>query len=158
MNGQTPRPSPEASPSPPPRTAFWTAELPGGTFTVANNTISSVSIHDYQLEGGVARVTEVSIGTTGSVQARFYVIDQGAPTPGVPGASAVEFLEQKAREATERVTPALGDSGQKVTKSYPITTHAHTVVFRLESREILRRLFESAQSSWMMRKSETFKP
>lgn len=126
---------------------------------MANNTISSVSIHEYFLEGGVARVTEVSIGTIGSVQARFYVIDQGLPTPAIPGASsAADFLEQKAREATERLNPGMGEASQKVTKSYPVTTHAHTVEYRLQSRDMLRRLFESAQSSWMMRKSETFKP
>jgi len=162
------RPSPGASGSPSPSASatpvvgavgtFWTAELPAGTYTVIHDAVASISWHEYTLEGGASRVSEVCIDTRGSAIARFYVIEPATVTTSGPGASTVNFLEEKAREAQQRVTAGASDVWQKVIKTYPVTTHAHTVEYRLESREMLRRLFENAQTSWMRRKNDTFKP
>ncbi len=149
---QTPSPTPEdTSPGRP----FWRAELPGGTYVVALAAISSVSIHEYLVDGA-ARVTEVSVDTLGSVQARFYYIEPNTPSaPGGIGQSTVDFLEAKAREGLDRSGT---DVWKKVVKKHPEATHAHTVEFRLQSKDEANSLFKSLDEAWRRGRGANFKP
>ena len=52
---------------------FWQASLPGGEFVVALDRISSISKHEYVLDGNLL-VTEVSIDTNGNALTRIYQI------------------------------------------------------------------------------------
>lgn len=147
---QTPSPAP-----PPDRPGFWRAELEGGTYTVALGSIASVSIHEYLVEQA-ARVTEVVIDTMGSVQARFYFIEPNLPdAPGGVGQSAIDLVKDRTAMALDRTGT---DAWKKVVKSYPAATHAHTVEYRLGSKETLQRLFRDVEACWMNGRGHTFKP
>ncbi|HRJ71092.1 MAG TPA: hypothetical protein PLS03_02640 [Terrimicrobiaceae bacterium] len=147
----------EASPTPGQlRRGIWTAELPGGTYVVRLSAITSVSIHEYVVDGS-ARVSEVNVGTIGSELVRFYFIEPNIPqTPNGIGQSAVELAKDRAKEVISRA--GADDVWQKVAKNYPTTTHARTVEYRLADKETLKKLFESVQDSWVNNRAATFKP
>lgn len=137
------------------RFPLWTATLPAGTYAIALNSISSVSQHEYLVDGA-ARVSEVTISATGPSLARFYFIEPvAAQSPVGLGQSIVESAKERAAMLTERT--GTGEVWTRVVKSYPATTHAHTVEYRLESREQLDALFRSALDSWKWNRSAHFK-
>jgi hypothetical protein len=147
----------EASPTPDQvRPGTWRAELPGGKYIVRLAAITSVSLHEYVVDGA-ARVAEVNIATSGSELARFYYIEPYPPKPPVPAAQkALDAIENKAKEASARFET--GDLRAKVVKSYPTTTHAHTVEYRLLDRESLNKLFNSIEAAWLSGRAGSFKP
>jgi hypothetical protein len=147
----------EASPTPDQlRRVIWRAELPGGEYIVRLSAITSVSLHEYVVDG-VARATEVNIATFGSELARFYFLEPYPPKPPVAAAQrALDAIENKAKEATARVE--IGDLPAKVVKSYPTTTHAHTVEYRLADRESVNKLFKSIEDAWLNGRAGSFKP
>lgn len=148
---QTPTPDPNS-----PERGTWTADLPGGTYIVMLSAITSISQHEYVVDGA-ARVTEVNINTLGPIIARFYFIEPNAPQmPDGIGQSGVEMLKEKTAEAMGRTG---GDEAwSKVMKNYPTTTHAGTVEYRLSSLESLGKLFKSVERSWLGKKPGKFKP
>lgn len=152
LHAQQPSPTPEETPL---NRRVWKAEMPGGTYTVALSAITSVSSHEYVVDN-TARVTEVTVGTIGSVLARFYFIEPNTPqTPNGIGQSTIDFMQQKLTDAAERTGT---DSWKKVVKNYPTTTHAHTVEYRVETKETLEKLRQSLETSWFRGRGETFKP
>ncbi|MEO7932662.1 MAG: hypothetical protein ABIT76_05840 [Chthoniobacterales bacterium] len=151
-SAQTPSPSPETLP----RQGFWRAVLPGGVFRVRLDRIQSVSTHEYTIEP-LTRVTELTIDTGGAVVTRFYYLEILTPqTPMGLGQSAVDLVKEKAEEAANTVS---GDAGiwKKVTKIYPSTTHAHTVEYRVESKDDIRKLMSSAEKAWSTNHGEEIK-
>jgi hypothetical protein len=147
----------EASPTPDQlRRGIWRAELPGGEYIVRLSAITSVSLHEYVIDGA-ARVAEVNIATSGSELARFYFLEPYPPKPPVAaGQRALDAIENKAKEASARFET--GDLRVKVVKSYPTTTHAHTVEYRLSDRESLNKLFKSIEDAWLKERAGSFKP
>jgi hypothetical protein len=148
----------EASPTPSDqlRRGIWRAELPGGEYIVRLSAITSVSLHEYVVDGA-ARVAEVNIATSSSELARFYYIEPYPPKPPVPaGQKALSAIENKAKEASARFES--GDLRTKVVKSYPTTTHARTVEYRLSDRESLSKLFNSIEDAWLNGRAGSFKP
>jgi hypothetical protein len=138
------------------RFTYWKAELPGGTYVVSHAAISSISMSNYVVDG-VLRVTEVAVGTMGSVQGRFYFIEESLPSsPVVVGQSALEDLKARAREVLHRVEGV--DPEGEVVKNYPTSTHAHTVEFRLTKLEDLQRLYQNLEDSFLNRRTATFRP
>jgi len=169
-----PTPPPNASPSPSPSTTpdpdapmpgapefetitYWKAELPGGTYIIAHDSVNGVSSHEYVLDGA-ARVTEVNISTSGVMQPRFYYIEP--LTPNVPtnaGQGAADRAKSALEEAASRLLP--GDPvWAKVIKMYPTTTHAGTIEYRIETKQQLENLYKSLESSWIAGRSEIFRP
>jgi hypothetical protein len=150
---------PTASPSPTPtrlQRGVWQADLPGGKYIVRLSAITSVSIHEYIVDNA-ARVAEVNIGTAGSELVRFYVIEPNVPkAPGGIGQSVIDKAQEKANELLDRTK--MDATWSKVMKSYPTTTHAHTIEYRLPTRESLDKLFESIQDSWLNQRAAVFKP
>jgi hypothetical protein len=147
----------ESSPTPDQlRRGIWRAELPGGEYIVRLSAITSVSLHEYIVDGA-ARVAEVNISTSGSQLARFYYIEPYPPKPPLPaGQKVLSALEDKAKEVSARVET--DDTRAKVVKSYPTTTHAHTVEYRLTDRESLNKLFNSIEEAWLNGRAGSFKP
>jgi len=134
---------------------IWRAELPGGTYNVALSSITSISGHEYVVDNA-ARVTEVTIATSGSSLARFYFIEPNVPqAPGGIGQATLEFAKEKMNEAADR---AGSDVWKKVVKNYPTSTHAHTIEYRIESKDTLQKLQRSAEKSWMDGRGGTFRP
>jgi hypothetical protein len=141
---QTPTPSPT-----PTRIPMWRCDLPGGTYEVAIRSIISVSTHEYLVDG-VGHVTEMNIDTPGNLEVRFYYIEPLATaTPDNIGETAVDKLQQLADAAASRVAPG-EPPWEKVIKTYPATTHAHTVEYRLDSLDQLQSLFNSAEQAFRL--------
>ncbi|MEO8045570.1 MAG: hypothetical protein ABI674_11755 [Spartobacteria bacterium] len=139
-------PSPSSSATPVPRTPYWRCELPGGTYEVAIRAIVSVSSHEYIVDGA-ARVNEVNVDTQGNMAVRFYFIEPtAAKSPLGVGQSAVDRMSDLAKEAGQRV--GADRIWERVVKTYPTTTHAHSVEYRVESEEQLKQIFTSAQSAF----------
>jgi hypothetical protein len=151
LSAQTPTPTPDT----PSDRGVWRAQLPGGTFVVALSAITSVSSHEYVVDNS-ARVTEVTVATTGSLIGRFYFLEPNVPdAPGGIGQSAITFMQDKLNEGAERTGT---DVWKKVVKSYPTSTHAHTVEYRIDSKEVLQKLFKNVETAWLRGRGDTFKP
>lgn len=140
---QNPAPSGAQQPAPQVNTTrqIWRANLPGGTYEIVVGAILSVSSHEYVVDGA-ARVTEVNVDTSGQFAVRFYYIEpsvQGGPN-GL-GTATIGKVQNLLTEAAER---SGNDAWKKVVKSYPATTHARTVEYRVASKESLTKIFTSA--------------
>jgi hypothetical protein len=132
----------------------WQCELPGGAYVVDTTKIASVSTHEYLVDGA-ARVTELTIATDSGVTARFYYLE---PVAGGPGGRAQELLnriEERAGMVTERA--GTDQVWRKVVKSYPTTTHAHTVEYRLEDKAQIQKIFNSVMDAWRNNKDLSLK-
>jgi alkaline phosphatase len=141
--GSSPTPTPG-----PTRTALWRCDLPGGVYEVAVRSIISVSTHEYVVDGA-ARVTEMNIDTGGNTEVRFYYMEPVvATTPDGIGQSTLDRAKSLANEVASRLSPGDEPPWEKVVKSYPTTTHAHTVEYRLESLDDLQKLFNSADTAF----------
>lgn len=153
LRGQQPTPTPSDEPLS--LRGVWRAEMPGGIYVVALSSITSVSSHEYVVDN-TARVTEVTIDTTGNVVARFYYIEPNIPhPPGGVGQSTINFVQDKLLETTDRMDV---DVWKKVIKNYPTTTHAHTVEYRVDSKKTLEELQKSIETAWLRARGATFRP
>jgi len=148
----------QSTPAPTPlRNGVWRAQMPAGDYIVRLAAITSVSQQEYVVDGN-NRVTEVDIATQGSEIARFYYIEPNIPqTPNGIGQSAINEAADKLKEGMSRI-PGTDDLWKKVVKNYPTSTHAHTIDYRLESKDTLKKLFDSIQDAWLNTRSGTFKP
>ena len=147
----------QPTPAPTPlRNGVWRAQMPAGDYIVRLASITSVSQQEYVVDGN-ARVTEVDIATQGSEIARFYFIEPNVPqSPNGIGQSAINEVQDKVKEGISR---AGGDDiWRKVVKNYPTSTHANTIDYRLDSKDSLKKLFDSIQDAWLNTRSGTFKP
>lgn len=146
--------SPSASPTPSSAVInTWRCVLPGGIYEVNVRSIISVSSHEYIVDAG-ARVTEVNLDTAGALVARFYYLEPLTPTtPTGFGAATVAKAQSLLSQATSNTA---ADAWQKVVKNYPSTTHAHTVEYRLTSKEDLTNLFNSLDNAFRSGKAGTF--
>ena len=139
-NGGTPDPN-----APGTRVPLWICNTPGGTYEVALRSIVSVSTCEYLVDG-IVHVTEVNVDTQGNMAVRFYYLEPVTPnSPVGVGQSAVD----KAQEIAQQLADQSGqDVWQKVIKSYPTTTHAHTIEYRVDSKEDLLKIFTSAEQAF----------
>ncbi len=154
VQAQTPAPSATPTPAPTAHIPIWHCELPGGTYEVAIRAIVSVSMHEYVVDGA-ARVNEVNVDTTGNMAVRFYYLEPtGAKSPLGIGQSAIDRASDLAKEAGQRV--GADQIWQRVVKSYPTTTHAHTIEYRVADEEQLKKIFSSAQSAFQSGTTTTF--
>lgn len=146
-------PNPQATPAPGTAMPMWRANLPGGSYSVALRSIVSVSTHEYIVDGA-ARVTEVNIDTTGAALVRFYYIEPNTPaSPLGIGSGTIEKAQQLLQEGAERSGQ---DVWKKVVKSYPTTTHARTIEYRLESKDTVTKIFTSAEAAFRLNKNTVF--
>jgi hypothetical protein len=152
--GQANSPPPSPSPS---RIPMWRADLPGGTYEVAIRSIISVSTHEYVVDG-VARVTELNIETPGTIEVRFYYLEPVVSTSPIGiGQSTLDKIQELAQEANSRVNPGDEPPWEKVVKSYPTTTHAHTVEYRLDSKDDVQNLFNSVEQAFRLNQNTEIK-
>jgi len=125
---------------------FWEVELQGGRFMARLDTISSVSQHQYIVDGA-ARVYEVTIDTNGSQTARFYYIEPvGENSPLSIGKNAIDRLKSVAEGATSRT--GMDEVWTQVIKNYPATTHARTAEYRIQSKGILDTIYGHVRKVW----------
>jgi hypothetical protein len=115
--------------------------------------ITAVSRHEYVVDV-IARVNEVNVDTQGNMAARFYFIEPNTPkAPAGIGQSALDRASELAREVAQQTN---GDEAWKrVVKSYPTTTHAHTIEYRVKSQDQLNKIFSSVQAAFETGKGST---
>lgn len=143
---------------------WWDCTLPGGNFTVHIGKITSVSMHQYivkaptQSAGATplpSRVYEVNVATDTAQVTRFYYIESA-----VDGGQSniVKTGIDRLNDVAGRLADKTGSAKfwHLVQKDYPQTTHAHTVEFRLDSKEDLDRLFGSVKRCWMVGRGARF--
>jgi hypothetical protein len=142
----TPAPATGTSTSRP--DALWRCTLPGGEYLVALRSIASISTHEYIVDGA-AQVTELTVATNSSVEARFYYLEPvtNSSTPALGTASTLQAMQQHVYDLA--TSQAGGDPvWEKVIKNYPATTHAHTVEYRLSTKENLQQIYQSLEQAW----------
>ena len=136
------------------RVAQWRCQLQGGYFAVAVQEMVSVSMHEYIVDGS-ARVTEANIDTKGNALVRFYHIEPLTPqSPLAVGQTVINKVEDLRKELAQRTGQE--EVWKKVVKTYPVSTHAHTIDYRIESKETLRKLVESADLALKHARDTTF--
>lgn len=124
---------------------FWTVSLPGGEYTVALDRISSVSIHEYVLDLNNI-VTEVVVDTNGRALARFYHVRSVLEDVG---SGAGGRIVERGKEIVERAGQRTGTNAADLPpKSYPTTSHAGMIEYRLKNLNDLKAIFHSAQGAW----------
>ena len=134
----------------------WQCSLPGGEYSVNLNSISSISKHSYVLDGTLL-VTEVTIDTTGSALARFYYIE---PITKDTNFNALARIQQRAKELQGRAQQRSGSAtkiDEMAQKSYPTTTHARTIEFRIVNEIELNALYRSLFRAWDSGQGRTFR-
>jgi len=150
LHAQTPPPEPnttenEKSGDSSGPNRFWQATLPGGHYMVALDRISSVSRHQYVLDGTLL-VDEVTVDSLGQALARFYFI---APLTDGANTNAATQLANRSKELIDKAAQRAGTGVQDmVIKKYPDTTHARTIEYRLLSEQELASLHNSVRNSW----------
>ena len=124
--------------------------------------VQSISTQEYITTN--FRVIELNIVTQGSALLRIYysrplrpgelqqAMSDGLGAAGIPGGSSiiqrplppqVQTMADRAAGVSKAVT------GTEVMKEYPIATHAHTIEFRIGSREELLELYQELKRHWL---------
>ncbi|MDB4362326.1 hypothetical protein N9Z46_09385, partial [Akkermansiaceae bacterium] len=116
----------------------WECSLPGGEYSVNLGAITSVSKHSYVLDGTLL-VTEATVDTTGTALARFYYIE---PITKDTTFNALARIQKRAEELRNRGQSRTGTKADEMAqKSYPTTTHARTIEFRIMNEVELNALY-----------------
>jgi hypothetical protein len=132
----------------------WECSLPGGEYSVNLGAITSVSKHSYVLDGTIL-VTEVTVDTTGTALARFYYIE---PITKDTTFNALARLQKRAEQLRNRGQQRSGTKADEmVQKSYPTTTHARAIEFRIMNEVELNALYGSLYRAWNSGKGRTFR-
>ena len=143
--------------------AIYGIEFPkeSRTYYGSEADVQSISTQDYIT--GNFRVIELNIVTQGTALLRIYHIrplrsgelqqamSDGLGATGIPGSSIiqrplppqVQAIADRAASVSEVVT------GTEVMKEYPMATHAHTIEFRIGSRNELLELHEELKKHWL---------
>ncbi|MEJ6578812.1 MAG: hypothetical protein QNL33_10625 [Akkermansiaceae bacterium] len=132
----------------------WEASLPGGEYSVNLGNITSISKHSYVLDGTLL-VTEVTVDTTGTSLARFYFME---PITKDTEFNALARFQKRAEELRNRAQSRAGTQADEMAqKSYPTTTHAKTIEFRIMHEGTLNALYGSLYRAWDSGKGRTFR-
>ena len=132
---------------------FWQATLPGGSFLVALSKITSVSKHQYLLDGTLI-VTEVTIDTLGDSLVRIYHLRPAAEDSTLSGPSRIV---ERGRDLLDRAGQRTGtDPNSQVHKKYPLTTHSKTIEFRVQDEATLDALLGSVRTAWIKGRGRRF--
>ena len=132
----------------------WECSLPGGEYSVNLGAITSVSKHSYILDATLL-VTEVTVDTTGTALARFYYIE---PITKDTTFNALARIQKRAEQLRNRGQTRTGiQADEMAQKSYPTTTHARTIEFRIMNEVELNTLYGSLYQAWTSGKGRTFR-
>ena len=132
---------------------FWQGALPGGSYMVALSRITSISKHEYLLDGNLI-INEVTIDTIGSATLRVYQI---TPAAQYGTLATGRKIVERGKDLLDRAGQRTGaDIANMVQKQYPTTTHAKTIEFRVKDLGTLEALLSSARSAWVSGKGRKF--
>jgi hypothetical protein len=143
---------------------WWDCSLPGGNYCLSIGKITSVSMHQYIVKTPTqaasatplpTRVYEVNIATDTAMVTRFYYIETATDGGSLSTVkTGLDRLGEVANQAAERTGTA--KYWQMVQKDYPLSTHAHTIEYRVESMDDLNRLYGSVKRSWLTGRGARF--
>jgi hypothetical protein len=128
-----------------PAAGYLVVTTAGGEWICDRRDVMSVSCHTYELAGSV-RVWEVTVSERSSNSVRFYYTKPIAMDTAHTGSPSEEGSGGKLDTLTGQSTsaPPGQSSGEDkanlkvpVRKSYPETTHAHTIEYRVKDHEEL---------------------
>lgn len=132
---------------------FWQASVSGGHYMVALDRIANISMQEYLLDGSLV-VNEVTIDAGGRALARFYYIE---PVTNSIGRDEVSRVTQRGREMIDRAADKAGtDVHNMAQKTYPGTTHAGMIEYRILNRDDLDALYSSLRKAWESGKGRKF--
>ena len=144
--------------------AIYGIEFPEETRTYYGSEASVQSISTQEYITTNFRVIELNVVTQGSALLRIYysrplrlgelqqAMSDGLGATGITGGSSiiqrplppqVQAIADRAAGVSEAVT------GTEVMKEYPIATHAHTIEFRIGSRDELLDLHQELKKHWL---------
>jgi hypothetical protein len=148
--------------------ALFGIEFPGDARSYHAREASVLSISKQEYVTAAFRVIEVNIVTNGPALLRIYhsrplkpgeltsALGNVAQASGLPGSSIIqtplppqiESMANRANKVADTIT------SQTVIKEYPLATHAHTIEFRVSSRNELLALHDELTKHWL--KEPTF--
>lgn len=142
---------------------YWEAKISdGGSYMVALDAVSSIGFHTYTVDG-LLEVTETSIDTEGTALARFYYIEkwEDTTTPAQGITEKVKPAIDAAKKAKETLETLAGTSvnpieSLKVTKNYPLTTHAKTIEYRLATKAEVKKIYDSISKALKENLNQTY--
>ncbi len=138
------------------RNRFWECNVGGGNYMVALSRISSVSRHQYVLDGTLL-VDEVTIDTTGQALVRFYFIAPISSQSNTGTGNAAQRLVERGKGLVDRGGEITGsDAHNMVHKKFPLTTHAKQVEYRVLTKEALGALYSSVKTAWVQGRGRSF--
>ena len=144
--------------------AIYGIEFPEETRTYYGSEAGVQSISTQEYITNNFRVIELNVVTQGSALLRIYysrplrpgelqqAMSDGLGATGITGGSSiiqrplppqVQAIADRAAGVSEAVT------GTEVMKEYPIATHAHTIEFRIGSRDELLDLHQELKKHWL---------
>ncbi|MDP4611960.1 MAG: hypothetical protein NWT02_12290 [Opitutales bacterium] len=142
--------------------AIFGIEFPeaGRSFLAQENTVMSISLQQYIT--GNYNVIELNIVTSSSALTRIYhsrtvkpaeiqaALADGAAAAGAPSSIIQKPLPPQIQKLADRAAGAQeAMTSSTVIKDYPIATHAHTVEYRLSSRQELLDLHDELKKHWL---------
>lgn len=143
--------------------ALFGIEFPGDARSFYAREASVLSISKQEYVTAAFRVVEVNVVTNGPALLRIYhsrplkpgelssALTDAVEAAGVPGSSLipqslppqVAAISQRAGQVADSIT------SQTVVKEYPHATHAHTIEFRVASRNELLALHDELKKHWL---------
>ncbi len=126
---------------------YISVTTPGGEYIVDRRDVSSLSAHNYEIDGGM-RVWELTVSERSANTVRFYYT-KAIPTEPVKGGNPdqegvggkLDSLDGKDAKASPGKKDTESTLKVPVRKSYPATTHAHTIEFRVGTLEELDEVY-----------------
>jgi hypothetical protein len=151
-------PAPPSGPVGKPVEDVWVLQMqnPPREYAVRMTALQAVTVQEYDLrrDGGVHRVVELTVETTGGNRARFFWEDDAKPLVKLP-----DELEQKRAEVQKAVQQATGveindPKATRVTKDYPVATQSTWAEFKLCSESDVRELHQQLMQMWTGKKRD----
>lgn len=143
--------------------ALFGIEFPGDARSFHAREASVLSISKQEYLTATFSVVEVNVVTNGSALLRIYhsralkpgefrnALGNAAQATGLPGASIIPQSLPPQLEAMGKRAGKVADTitSQTVIKEYPLATHAHTIEFRVASRNELLALHDELTKHWL---------
>lgn len=124
---------------------YWILNMagsPAGNICVRLSEITSVSIHNYMLNGKIP-IAELTIDTTGNNSIRIYSVLSGEDM----SKEILSLVSQLKSEAS-----SLGSTPQ-VAKQFPEGTHSHSIEYSVSDASKLKGIYNSITKAMMSNKS-----
>lgn len=140
----------------PPNEPLWIGNFASGQFVINLNKVVCIAKQSYVLDATLF-VREVTIDTSGgSSQIRIYCIE---PLTEKASNNALDIINDRAKGLGKNASAKVAEGVNPetvVTKSYPTTTHAHTIEFRVATPQEIDLCYTSILNAYKSGKGRVF--